>query len=67
MTNNDADELYHRSTAIQLIQTERGVEIWGLYGLGKVQMLGGIWTYGVYRNMGEYGYRWHTDIGGVWT
>ena len=41
MTNNDADQLYNRPTFIQLKQTDKGcTDIWEVYGLRRVQMLG---------------------------
>ena len=68
MTNNDADQLYHRPSVIQLIQTDRQyTEILRVYGLGRIKMLEGIWVcggvqiYGGHMAIGMYGY------GVIWT
>ena len=59
MTNNVADKLYDRPTAIQLLQ------------IGGVEPYRGIWTWGHMDIWGAYGHMgsvqtWQHRLGGVW-
>ena len=55
MTNNDVNQLYDRPTAIQLKQIDRRcIDIWGMYGLGRVLIPKGVWMYGECTDVGGY-------------